>query len=320
MSAYMKQFLRLRNEADDGGEGGGDGDAAAAAAAAASTAPVTPFGSFYNEGGGLNRERVDALGEEYAPIKGMLEKYQNKESDLIGGIKHLNWTAGQKSLQKLPADADDAQKHQHNVMVKEYFGVPDGAEGYGIKKPDNIPDEMWDQAGTDKMLSLLHEHNASPELVQALAASRTADFEALIDAEPQRETARVDEVNKELQAAFGNDLPAISAQAMKGLAVLGAQVPESGNMADLKLSYTQIAEMGQRVTELISEDAMSRGMSRDTAGNSAGTYREQAIAVKTDPSNSFNADFNSDDPHRQRRAQAEYTRLMSVADSMEGKA
>lgn len=312
MSSFMKQFTRLRDEAGDGGDAGGTGVTDQGGGGAG--APVsTPFGSYYNESG-LNREALETLPESAAPIRSMLEKYQSEDA-LYGGIKHLQHLAGQKSLQRLPADADDAQKHQHATMVKEYFGVPDHAEGYGIVKPENIPDEVWDQEGTDKLLGILHQHNASPELVRALAAHQVEGFEAEIAKAPEAEAQRIAGINEELQGSFGTELSVVSAEAMKGLQALGVAVPESGNLADLKISYTDIVKAGQRMTQLISEDTISREAGRDNRQSGAGSYQDQAMAIKTDPANPFYADFTSEDPSRQKRAQAEFHRLLNLSQA-----
>ena len=307
MNKYLRKFTRLREEAGGGSDGGGG---------TATETPSTPFGSFYNESG-VNREAVEALPEDAKSIRSLIEKYPS-EAELYKGIQHLRATASSKGLERLSADADDTEVHRHNTMVKEYFGVPDAVDGYGVQKPENIPDEVWDQEGTDALLGILHKHNASPELVKALAAHQVEGFEAEIAKAPQQEQARIDDVNKQLAEAFGNDLSAISQEGLKGLAALGIQVPESGNISDLKIGYPEILKAGQRMTQLISEDTVSREANRDKAGNTAGSYKEQAMAIKADPANPFNADFNSEDPARQKKAQAEFNRLMNLSDALGG--
>lgn len=276
----------------------------------------TPFSGFYGENG-VNQEALDALPESHGVIKSLVEKYPTGEDALLKGIHHLRATASSKGLERLAPDATDEEKHRHTTMVKEYFGVPDQVDGYGVTKPEDIPEEVWNAEETDALLGILHQHNASPELVKALAEHRINGFKEQIAKAPELEKARVDEVNKELQESFGNDLPVISESAKKGLKVLGVELPESGNLADMKISYTDIVKAGARVTELIAEDSQARELRRDKSGNTAGTYREQANAVKTDPSNPFYADFTSEEPARQKRAQAEYLRLMNLADAME---
>jgi len=313
MNKYMKRIAFLREEAGDGGDGGGDG----AAAAAAAPEPTTPFGAYYGADG-VNREALESMSDDAKPIRSLIEKYPS-EAELYKGIQHLRATASSKGLERLPADATDEEKHRHSTMVKEYFAVPDAVEGYGITKPEHIPDEVWNGEETNKLLGILHEHNASPELVQALAAHQVEGFESEIANAPELEKQRIDQVNAELQESFGNELPQVSQEAMKGLAVLGVELPESGNLADLKVSYTDIVKAGQRMTELISEDHMSREIGRDKSGMTAGSYKDQAMAIKSDPANSFNADFNSEDPNRQKRAQAEYRRLMELSETLERK-
>lgn len=304
---YLRQFTRLREDAGDGAEGGGDGGGG--------NATPSPLSGFYGEDG-LNREAVSALPESASGLKGLLEKYPNEEA-FYGGIKNLQFLAGQKSLQRLDPNATDAEKAQHATMVKEYFGTPDHVEGYGIKKPDEIPDEVWNADSTNKQLEILHKHNASPELVRELAEFRINEFKDEMAKVPEQQAARVAEINAELQKEFGNDLPAVSQNAMKGLAALGIDLPESGNIADLKISFPQIVAAGQRMTELISEDVIALEARRDASGNTAGSYLDQANDIKTNPNNPFYADENSP-IEKQKASQREFLRLMNLHETMRG--
>lgn len=303
MNRFLRQYTRLRDEAGDGTDGGG--------------AATTPFASFYGQDG-LNREAVEALPEEAKAMRSLIEKYPN-EQELYRGIQHLRSTASSKGLERLAPDATDDEKHRHQTMVKEYFGVPDQVEGYGVQKPEGIPDEMWDAEGTNTLLGILHQHNASPDLVKALTEHQVGQMQSTLEKAPEQEALRRQEVNQELREAFGNDLGQITEDGKRGLQLLGVEMPESGEIADLKIGFAKIIEMGKRMTELVSEDTQSRGLARGEGRDTAGSYREQAAAIKTDPSNPFNSDFNSEDPARQKRAQAEYYRLLKMADAEEGK-
>lgn len=308
MPAWMRQFIPLREEDDGsgGGGGGGGGD----------DTPSSPFAGIYSDEG-LNREALDTLPESASGLKSLLEKYPNEEA-FYGGIKNLQFLAGQKSLQRLDPNATDAEKAQHATMVREYFGTPDNVDGYGVKKPDDIPDEVWNAESTNKQLEILHKHNASPELVRELAEFRINEFKDEMAKAPEQQAARVAEINAELQKEFGNDLPAVTQAAMKGLAALGVELPESGNIADLKISFPQIVAAGQRMTELISEDVIALEARKDASGNTAGSYLDQANDIKTNPNNPFYADENSP-IEKQKASQKEFLRLMNLHDTMKGK-
>lgn len=326
---FFEPFKRLRAEEGEGDSGGGDGAAAESTATATQEAPEgsaapaggetpsSPFGSFYGDQG-LNREAVEKLPDSYKPIKSLLEKYPSEEA-FIGGVKNLQYLAGQKSLQPLPADADEAQKEQHSKMVKEYFGVPDSPEGYGIQKPEDVPDELWDEKSTNDLVGILHKHNASPDMVRELTEYQVNAMKAAVGSPEEQHAAHVESVNKDLKAKFGNELGQVSEAGLKGLKMLGVEIPESGQVADLHIGYAEILAAGKRMTELIGEDPNGRAKGGNNQAT-AGSYKQQAEAIKdgSDPSNKFYQDFTSEEPARQKRAQAEYRRLMDLAQTLEG--
>ena len=47
-------------------------------------------------------------------------------------------------------------------------GVPQDVKGYGIKRPDTVPETQWSQAAADKLAATLQKHSGSPALAQEL--------------------------------------------------------------------------------------------------------------------------------------------------------
>jgi len=269
-------------------------------------AEVTAFNPF-NEDGHLSSGH---FGED-STIGKFLGKYPSMEA-AESGMKNLNYVASQKRLERPAADADEATLHNHQQMVRDYMGTPDKSDGYGVKRPDDIPEEAWDGARQDAYLEIMHKHNASPELVNELFGAQAQELRDGATQVPELTAAERDRVNAEITKEFGADTGAAMDSAKKAMTMLGIELPESGELADLSLSHTDLIAALGRASKLFSEDAQSLGV-REGGSEAAGTYRNQALAIKSDPANRYNADFTSDDPNRQRIAQGEFHRLMDLA-------
>ena len=59
-----------------------------------------------------------------------------------------------------PAEALSAWRAAH--------GIPDSPEGYGLTKPDDVPDEQWRPADAESFAKWAHEEGLSPALVKKL--------------------------------------------------------------------------------------------------------------------------------------------------------
>jgi hypothetical protein len=245
-----------------------------------------------------------------------LAKYPSMEA-AESGMKNLNFIASSKRLERPAADADEATLHNHKQMVRDYMGTPDNADGYGIKRPEDIPEAAWDDARSSSYLDIMHEHNASPELVQALFAAQAQEVRDGAAALPEQMSLERDRVNGLITAEFGNETGEIMDSAKKAMSMLGLPIPDSGELADLNVSHTDLITALANASKLFSEDAQSLGV-REGGQGAAGTYEAQAAAIKTDPANRYNADFNSDDPARQKVAQKEYYRLLDMAKAEKG--
>lgn len=270
--------------------------------------------AFYGENG-LNTEAVSELPEDASALKSLLNKYPNEQA-FHSGLKNLQYLASQKGLSRLPDDASDADKANQQKMLKEFFQVPDQPDGYGIQKPEGIPDEYWNKEGTDALLGILHKHNASPELVRELAQHQVEALQKALQPNEEAEQARKEQINNEIREAFKGETKEVLEAAKKGLAVLGIDLPESGDIADLQIPHTKIIEAGKLITEMISEDAMDTITHSERSA--VESLQQQSMAIKNDPSNPFYADFNSGDPEREARAQKEFLRLRKQIEQING--
>lgn len=88
--------------------------------------------------------------------------------DVMLKMAHLNTLAGKKGLAPLPADAPANVKAERDALMRSINGVPEKPEGYGITKPKDLPDALWNGEYVNEAAKILHAHNAPPSAVAQL--------------------------------------------------------------------------------------------------------------------------------------------------------
>jgi hypothetical protein len=198
----MKPFPFLFTEADaDGGAGGGAGGTAPAAAAPAAGPAEVPW-------------------SEYAakhPEPSKLEPYKNAKTwSEVFDLKAQRLAEAQTALRSRPPGlpprpAADAPSEAHTAW-RAAHGIPETAEGYGLTKPDGLPDELWDAEEAKSFQQFAHEKGLTPDTVKTLQgwyAQVTQDKVAAL----QQQHAQQDEQLRQSEAAelgkrFGDRLDA----------------------------------------------------------------------------------------------------------------
>ncbi len=155
--------------------GGGAGAAAVAGAAAgapgagAAAAPVPYYADLIGKDGTLNHGAFERLPENLRPLAPSLANIKTTDQ-LFEKISHLNALAGRKGLAPLPADAKPEDIAAQQAILRAVNGVPEKAEGYSFKRPDDLPETAWNDNHAKAAQELLHKHNASPALAKDLLA------------------------------------------------------------------------------------------------------------------------------------------------------
>lgn len=215
---------------------------------------------------------------------------------LLGGMGNLANLAGKKGLEPLPKDAPAELVAERQALMRKLNNVPEKPEGYGIKKPDGVPDDQWNGEYVGGILGVLHKHNASPELVQELtkfdgefsqklrAGGEAAQAQAL---NKERETLKT-----EFGAEFGKKI-SLAARAAKTLGLDPENDPMFRTAAGVKAML--------RVAEMVSEDRLVSGEGGADFGKSD---REKALDIVNNPANPLHKAFH-DPEHPQHQAAVE---------------
>jgi hypothetical protein len=178
--------------------------------------------------------------------------------------------------------------------------VPEKPEGYGIKKPDGVPDDQWNPEYVGGILGVLHKHNASPELVQELTKF---DGEFASKLRAGGEAAQATALNKEretLKTEFGADFGKkinLAARAAKTLGLDPENDPMFRTAAGVKAML--------KVAEMVSEDRLVSGEGGADFGKSD---REKALDIVNNPANPLHKAFHdADHPQHQAAVEARST-------------
>lgn len=194
--------------------------------------------------GKINKSKYDELPDNLKIWKDTFSKYDTDEQ-LLGAFAHSIALNGKKGLMPLPENASPQMREEYNARLREILKVPKDVEGYGIKKPDNIPDTQWNGEYVNKALGIMHKYNAPPEMVRELVA---ADQEFAKGMRSQTDASTVREIEaakSEIATAFGTEADQKISQARRYAATLGldANDPRIGNNAKLIIALAKGASM-----------------------------------------------------------------------------
>lgn len=284
--------FRIFREEDAGGAGGGAGapdagqggsgsllagqGAQGGAGAGDAGTQHSFFKGLYDESGKINKGNFDALPDHLKPYRATFEKYDDVPS-LLGGLGNLATLAGKKGLQPLPEGADEKSVNEFNERLKDILQIPKDPKGYGLQRPEGIPDHLWDQGAVDQAAELFQKLNVPPAAAKELVkwdAQRALDLEA---EQAKAQAAHIEKQKSMLNDAFGAESERKLAVARMTAQKLGLdpQDPIIGNSAPLIIALARAAAM-------IGE---SRLVDDGRSGQAGMTHREQALAISTDPAN-----------------------------------
>ena len=199
------------------------------------------------------------------------------------GMGNLVQLAGKKGLQPLPADAPDEAKAERAALMRQLNNVPEKPEGYGMKKPEGLPDGVWNEEYANGVLGILHKHNAPPDLVKELFE---ADQQMIASQLEQSEAAKVAFKTSQLEALkkeFGAEFDQRMELAARGARVAGLD-PNDEFFGDARA-----VKMALKLAENTSEDRLPSGDSDVSMG---GTDREKARDIVFNPSNALHKAYH----------------------------
>ncbi len=138
-----------------------------------STPAASPSGDWakgwVKEDGTFDHSVFDKAPDDLKAMKKEVERYKTVP-DYLKGQREREAMLGKKGLvDPLPADATPEQVAERSTLLRKVNGAPDKPEGYGLAKPEGVPDEMWNADLAKQVSDLAHKHALPPAAVQELA-------------------------------------------------------------------------------------------------------------------------------------------------------
>lgn len=260
----------------------------------------------YGEDGKIDHSKLDSLPENLASYKETFKKYPTIEG-VFGALGNAQTLIGKKGLMPLPDDAPDSVKQEFNQRLREVLKVPATPEGYGFKKPEGLPDELWSEDAVKDAAGIMHQFNVPPHAAKALIewdAKRT--MQTIEQQNVEREKYRK-EASQKIQEEFGAELErkVLSARALANKVGFPVNDESLGNNPDVIIGLARIAAM-------LGEDKIG---SDAGAGNGGMTPAQLAKDIIWNKSNQMNEAYHSTSHPLHKQAVDRVTELNRLASA-----
>ena len=119
--------------------------------------------------GTFDHTRLDKAPDDIKALAKELSVYKTP-GDFIKSFKEKASFASKKGIvEPLPANATPEMVAERLALLRKVNGAPEKPEGYGLKRPDDIPEAQWNQEFADQAAKLAFENGLSPQALQGLA-------------------------------------------------------------------------------------------------------------------------------------------------------
>lgn len=234
----------------------GDGAAAgtgagAGAAAGAAVVGETWWKGWAKEDGSLDPSRLNHLPPELKEHQALFARFK-KVDDFYKSYAHAQSMLGQRPITPLREGATEAERAAFQKQLSAITGAPEKPEGYGIARPEDVPQEMWREQFAAKVAATLHKHGASPELARELMEVNNAESKAAMqefeEAQARQEDAHWKEQEKLIQQEFGPFKAEKIAAAVQGARWMGLD-PESPAFKTNAQLIIAAAKVGEKISD-----------------------------------------------------------------------
>jgi hypothetical protein len=207
---------------------------------------------------------------------------------------NANGLASKKALTPIDPNAPEHVRAERKALLDQALNVPKEPKGYGIARPENFPEEHWNQAGADKMAAIAHKHSLSPDAVKELLGLQMELTQGELAKGQQFEAdfyKAQDATFERLARESGMDVTRATELATRGALTLKID-PKSPIFKNAEVRAAMM-----RMTALVAEDRLVKG---DAAPGGGPSPREQARDIMGNPQNPLHKAWNdSTDPRHE---------------------
>jgi len=248
--------------------------------------------------GKIDKTAYDRLPEHLKPHAELFKRFDTDEA-LLQTLAHQSSLIGKKGLMPLPPGASEKDKAEFNQRIREIMRVPEKPEGYGLKRPENVPAELWNDDYAKGVSEIAHKHNLSPEALQDLAKF-DSEFAVKNHGESQGALQKSFETEKaNLQTKWGGEFAKNVSLASRAARTLGLD-PE----ADPIFRNARVVEAFAKMGAMVSDDRLVSGEGQGSTGGNDNQRAQDIINNKANPLNAPYWDSNHVQ-HKQAKDQVE---------------
>lgn len=267
-------------------------DEGAAPAAPNPAEPENTIPALLGEDGAFAPEWYSRF-DDLQPHAATLAKFKRPEA-LAKSYAHL------EKLKGYPDENDDARMQAFRSAV----GLPENPDDFTIARPEDTPDEIWDDQLAASLSRVAFDHGVPPRAMQALVARYAQEGRNFLQDYQRREEAALEAAEADLQQEWGREYEhnmqtvATFLQHMGDSAGIDVQHlvenPALRANADFARLVFTMAQQGQ-------EAPMRQGAAADD--------KQEAQRIASDPSHPLHEAYMHANHPRHRYANEQYDRL-----------
>ena len=248
--------------------------------------------SVVGDDGKFSEGWTDKLPDDLKPYAATFSKYPNI-TEAFRGFGNAAKMVGQKSA-GVQVPGPDAKPEEVQAFHKA-LGVPESPEGYGIKKPDSLPEGVeWSDDQVKSFSEEAHKLGLTPQQAQGLIQFDMQRQQATVGQASANIEAYVKSQRDDLQKEWGEEMGNNVEKALKTAQLLGLDP----NDAEIGNSAKMIRALHQ-ASALIKEDSIVSG---DKVGSGM-TGKDQMEDIRRNPNNPWHAAYmGAEGPERQAQA------------------
>jgi hypothetical protein len=265
--------------------GSGTGQAAGGAAQAAGTgqaaaaAPAPFFKGLYGDDGKIDKTAFDRLPDHLKSHKDLFAKYDSVDG-LLSGFANAHSMAVKKAMAPLNGTEPPEIVAERKTLLDTINNVPKDLKGYGITRPDDLPEMFWNEEAAGNFAKIAQKHSLSPAAVKELLDLQLGSTKTEIAKGQQMEQDYYAGEQTKFEAAMqkgGIALEKANDLALRAAGALGID-PKSPvfKNGDVRMALV-------RAANLLSEDKLVTGAA--SGGDGQKSFLDQARDIANNPQN-----------------------------------
>ena len=252
-------------------------------ASTASAVKEPYYKTLINADGTLNHKALDNLPDHLAALKPTLAR-QKSLDDVFTVMGNQQTLVGKKALGPLPPNATPEMVAERKGLLDSINGVPKDPKDYGIVKPENISNELWNDGLAKGAAEIAHKYSAPPAMLKDLVALQTAELQKQLLAQQDYERAFFAKQQENLvQTLKLENIPLTKAQelAERGAQKLGLDLQNPDVQTLMKNSNVFLMAMRHALST--SEDKFVSGEAKSSLGGDPAALAKDATSNKANP-------------------------------------